>query len=78
MKVCDICKSPSSYNVYVVTSQFGDGRTMDLCGKCYKKLNEKERRHRYLAYQEVVEEVTGTKMQEKNVWRNIFGRHKHE
>lgn len=78
MKVCDICKNPSSYRTYVTTSPIGDGRTMDLCGKCYKSLREKEYRHRYLAYQEVVEETTGQKAQEKKTWTNIFRRNKHE
>lgn len=76
MKVCDICKSPSSYNTYVITSPMGDGRKMDLCGKCYMKLQDKEYKHRYLAYQEVVEEVTGNKP--NKTWTNIFRRNKHE
>lgn len=76
MKVCDICKNPSAYSTYVTTSPIGDGRTMDLCGWCYKKLQSKEYEHRYFAYKEVVEEVTGNKP--KKTWRNIFRRNKHE
>lgn len=57
MNVCDICKNPSAYNRYVVTQVDGDGKSMDLCPKCYKLLDATEKKYRFLAYQTVVNKV---------------------
>ena len=58
MKVCDICKNPSYYNTSLVTNPNGETKSMDLCPKCYNLFCDKENKHRFLAYQETVEERT--------------------
>lgn len=59
MKVCDICKNPSKYETYVTTSPKGGGESIDLCGRCYELLYEKENMLKFAAYQQTIEEVTG-------------------
>lgn len=58
MNICDICKNPSAFNTWVVIKPNGESRKVDLCGRCYNLLHEKENQHKFLAYQETVEEVT--------------------
>ena len=58
MNVCDICKNPSMYHTTVSTNPDGGIRWVDLCGRCYQLLYKKENQHKFLAYQETVEEVT--------------------
>lgn len=71
MNVCDICKNPSAFEKYVYNKPTGYGKKMDLCGRCYKMLEEKENVHRFLAYQEVISEVT--QQPAKQTWRERLG-----
>lgn len=71
MNVCDICKNPSAFKKYVYNKPNGYGKQMDLCGRCYKMLEEKENAHFFLAYQEVVNEVT--QQPPKQTWLERLG-----
>ena len=71
MKVCDICKNPSSHRKYVTIKENGDSKELDLCGRCYRMLYDKEKEHCFLAYQEVVSEVT--QQLPKQTWLERLG-----
>lgn len=58
MKVCDICKGPSAYETYAHTKVNELGQNVDLCGRCYKLYKKKLDLHKFLAYQETIEEIT--------------------
>ena len=64
MKVCDICKKPSLYTTTAPTNQNGGVKQVDLCGRCYELFYKKQNQHKFLAYQETVEEVTGESTRE--------------
>ena len=66
MKVCDICKNPSLYTTTVPTNQNGGVQQADLCGRCYELFYKKQNQHKFLAYQETVEEVTNKPV--KKTW----------
>lgn len=72
MKVCDICKNPSYYNTSMVTNPNGTSQSADLCPLCYKLFKEKEDKHRFLAYQETVEERTNKQVKKTLLQRLKF------
>lgn len=60
MKVCDICgRSGVKYETSAIINEVEISRPLELCGICYDKFHHKEKHYRYLAYAEVVEEITG-------------------
>ena len=79
MKVCDICREKqSSYTPYVTTKPDGDGKTMDMCGRCYELFYKAEKKHQFLAYQETVELVTNKPIK-KTWWQRLkFWRKQYE
>ena len=55
MTVCDVCKNNSAaYERWVTVDANGHEKKLDMCGKCYTALREKEKEHAFLAYKEVV------------------------
>lgn len=73
MNVCDICKKPSMYQTWVITSENGATRQMDLCGRCHKLLCDKQNQHSFLAYKETVEEVTDKTTEDKTWLKKYLG-----
>lgn len=72
MQICDICKNNGvRYERYATTDENGNGKKLELCGRCYTKLYKKEQYYDYLAYKETVEEMTGETPKKKS-WLNIF------
>lgn len=73
MKVCDICKNPSYYNISMVTDpNNGAAQSADLCLRCYRLFKEKENKYRFLAYQETVEERTNKQVKKTLLQRLKF------
>lgn len=72
MKVCDICKCEGvKFNDRATINDKGGTKWLELCGKCYKEFEHRERHHKYLAYVETVEAMTG-KIPRKSHWWDIF------
>ena len=74
MRVCDICKrNEASCQPKVPVNIKGDWKIIDACDDCYLKWSKKAKECTYLAYEEIVEEVTGNPLKKKPWW-NIFKR----
>lgn len=73
MRICDICKSENvKYRTTATIAEKGTVKELELCDRCYNELNERERQHRYVAYQETVKAMNG-EIPRKSHWWNIFG-----
>lgn len=71
MRVCDICRGENvMYTTYAAIKEDG-GKQIELCYRCYNKLQYKEQHHQHLAYKETVKEITG-EAPKKKPWYNIF------
>ena len=72
MKVCDICKCEGvKFDTYATISDKGGVKRLELCGKCYKEFEHREHRHKYLAYTETIEAMTGKIPSALSVWDKI-------
>lgn len=72
MRVCDICKCESvGYSAYATVNDKGHTKHLELCGKCYRELEHRTNNHKYLAYTETIEAMTG-KIPCKSHWWDIF------
>ena len=72
MRICDICKKDGvKYRTTATVKDDGTVKELELCGRCYMELNERERNHRYAAYQETVKAMNG-EIPRKFHWWNIF------
>lgn len=72
MRVCDICKTDNvKYRTTATVKDDGTVKELELCSRCYMELQERERNHRYTAYQETVKAVGG-EIPRKSHWWNIF------
>lgn len=75
MTVCDICKTnKATCQPKVPINTKGDWKTVDACDDCCLKWAIRSKEYSYLAYEEVVKEVTGEAPPKKKSWRNIFKR----
>lgn len=74
MRVCDICKTnEASCQPKVPVNTKGDWKTVDACDDCCLKWSMMAKQYNYLAYEEVVKEVTGEAPKKKS-WRDRFKR----
>ena len=72
MRVCDICKKDGvKYNTTATVNDDGTVEKLELCPRCYRELQERERQHCYAAYQETVKAMNG-EIPRKSHWWNIF------
>ena len=72
MRVCDICKDGNvAYDTYATIDKDGERKELELCPKCYRELIERERQHKYIAYTETVQAMTG-QIPRKSHWWDWF------
>jgi hypothetical protein len=75
MRVCDICKTnEATCQPKVPVNTKGGWKTIDACDDCCLKWSTKAKEYSYLAYEEVVKEVTSEAPHKKKPWWNIFKR----
>ena len=74
MTLCDICKrNEASCQIKVPVNTRGDWKTIDACDDCCLKWSKRAKEYSYLAYEKIVEEITGNPPKKKPWW-NIFKR----
>ena len=74
MRVCDICKrNEASCQPKVPVNTKGEWKTIDACDDCCIKWSKKTKEYSYLAYEEIIKEVTGNPPKKKSRW-NLFKR----
>lgn len=73
MRVCDICKTTeiygwSAYRVDAIIDTDGECKSLEVCEVCRAEFRKRERQHRYLAYTETVQAITGEIPRQSHWW----------
>ena len=72
MRICDICKTrEASYDTRAALDTDGYTKNIEICKPCYHELRKRENEHRYLAYAETVEAMTGKRPRKARWWDRI-------